>query len=1056
MSPRSTPRRACRRTVRLAVETLELRTHLSGNPTMTWDLAEPSSAPSVRINLDGANWAVGGPAKFRGLNLTSPDVLNELSSSAGADASGNYLRGAPNGAMPHDGNYEFHLPATAVTPNLSDELVQTGFFVDGDVNHDRSVDFDDLLVIAANTNSTTLDPDGATFAQGDLNADGLVDFNDTILLASKYNTRLAEAPSYAGEVTVSSQALINDASETDGTRTSLTVTFAPIADSTDDPTTPAVEPTFTIAGYSVFRSTDGYSFSKIGSVARDVTPQYEDDTAVDGMKYWYRIRPYYNVTLPDGSAGIEHLETTNKDSGVAAIGGALNVIAHGNTSTSLTLTWDDGAQHETGYRVYAIAKDGVTRTLRATVGANATSATVTGLDANVAYTFAVVAYTAGIESMPAIVHAATGVSASYLNSSDGIRVSWNAPSGVTASSFSIYRQDTPGGDFNYIGYKDASAADSTTYFDANVTRGQTYTYKVVATSIDPTTWTSTDVELGQTAVAYALRPVISYTSDTLTITWPTGQTPPATLDVTIHNKDTGETTTTTVPVAPIGDTGTGDGSGDYVVPGLTPDTNLDVSYDDPSDTDSGDPDNGDPSNGDPSTSDQPTPVTMRTFVAEESAYLENGTIASYPYAGVASGVTEHSTWDTNGGVAHDGDTITYTLTNLPEHQYIKVGGTLEVQGGDTSQADGSLEGTAGSADLTSNVQHLSYAPYVIGLDAEGPDKWFKDSSSSLTITYTIHGLTGGGLYAVMGGFKVDIGTPTVGVKEQAYAEEKAGPATAVLQRTNDVARDKPVTANVSLASGPNAATASDLTLDSSTVTISGGEDTGELEMTAVDDEEEEGLQDILLTMQVGTSQPTTQQAGTRNDEIQINSYTVTAVPDFSKNSTAIYNSYNGYEFLAAIVLKGERLNELESHNSINSSTVYWDWDTGQQANVPGDTVMTNSSGWKTDTGGDWAGVPANGKVGDHQSYIDTAIESGFDRNMHLVNGAHLMWVTRYFKIEFRNAVSHAAYAKTIEWGFKWTNYNIVWDPVDQPPHNHMSEDKKGPGQFSGQQLITGI
>jgi hypothetical protein len=61
------------------------------------------------------------------------------------------------------------------------------FALAGDVNRDRSVNFDDLLVIAQNYGQT-----GRTFSQGNVNYDagGEVGFDDLLLLAQRYETTL--------------------------------------------------------------------------------------------------------------------------------------------------------------------------------------------------------------------------------------------------------------------------------------------------------------------------------------------------------------------------------------------------------------------------------------------------------------------------------------------------------------------------------------------------------------------------------------------------------------------------------------------------------------------------------------------------------------------------------------------------------------------------------------------------------------------------------------------------------------------------------------------------
>jgi hypothetical protein len=96
---------------------------------------------------------------------------------------------------PADGNYRL----TFLTGHVADlagngiptDLSLYFFILAADANHDRSVDFNDLVKLAQNYNTSG----GKTFAQGDFNGDGAVDFNDLVLLAQRYNTTLpAPAP----------------------------------------------------------------------------------------------------------------------------------------------------------------------------------------------------------------------------------------------------------------------------------------------------------------------------------------------------------------------------------------------------------------------------------------------------------------------------------------------------------------------------------------------------------------------------------------------------------------------------------------------------------------------------------------------------------------------------------------------------------------------------------------------------------------------------------------------------------------------------------------------
>jgi cyclophilin family peptidyl-prolyl cis-trans isomerase len=95
----------------------------------------------------------------------------------------------PGGVLP-DGNYHAALAAGDVTDRAGNALaagVGVDFYVlAGDANRDRTVNFDDLLVVAKNYNKV-----GVTYAEGDLNYDGLVNFDDLLVLAKAYNKTLA-------------------------------------------------------------------------------------------------------------------------------------------------------------------------------------------------------------------------------------------------------------------------------------------------------------------------------------------------------------------------------------------------------------------------------------------------------------------------------------------------------------------------------------------------------------------------------------------------------------------------------------------------------------------------------------------------------------------------------------------------------------------------------------------------------------------------------------------------------------------------------------------------
>jgi hypothetical protein len=82
-------------------------------------------------------------------------------------------------------NGDYH--AALAAPGVSDPAGGLDFFaLAGDINRDRAVDFNDLVMLAQNYNST-----GDSYTSGDLTGDGNVDFNDLVILAQGYNTSLA-------------------------------------------------------------------------------------------------------------------------------------------------------------------------------------------------------------------------------------------------------------------------------------------------------------------------------------------------------------------------------------------------------------------------------------------------------------------------------------------------------------------------------------------------------------------------------------------------------------------------------------------------------------------------------------------------------------------------------------------------------------------------------------------------------------------------------------------------------------------------------------------------
>ena len=97
--------------------------------------------------------------------------------------------GFPSGILP-DGRYRATLLAAGVTDPAGNPLaanhVSSFFFLQGDANHDGSVNLGDFNILAANFGQSN-----RTFSQGDFNYDGTVNLNDFNVLASRFGRSVA-------------------------------------------------------------------------------------------------------------------------------------------------------------------------------------------------------------------------------------------------------------------------------------------------------------------------------------------------------------------------------------------------------------------------------------------------------------------------------------------------------------------------------------------------------------------------------------------------------------------------------------------------------------------------------------------------------------------------------------------------------------------------------------------------------------------------------------------------------------------------------------------------
>jgi hypothetical protein len=149
-------------------------------------------------------------------------------------------------------------------------------------------------------------------------------------------------------------------------------------------------------GFKIERSLNGTSFSQIATVGANVTT-YNDGSVTDQTQYWYRVRAY---NAGGNSAYSNTATATAQCAGTAPA--APTITSTSSTRDSVTLNWTDNSNNEDGFKIYRGLSSG-SLSLVATVSANTTTYTDTGLARRTTYYYKVCAYNAYGESCSAVV-----------------------------------------------------------------------------------------------------------------------------------------------------------------------------------------------------------------------------------------------------------------------------------------------------------------------------------------------------------------------------------------------------------------------------------------------------------------------------------------------------------------------------------------------------------------------------------------------------------------------------------------------------------------------------
>ena len=227
-------------------------------------------------------------------------------------------------------------------------------------------------------------------------------------------------------------------------------------------------------GFHIDRSADGTSWSLLVNVGTNVA-SYSDSGLTPDTTYYYRVRSFNGIGESANSASAS--ATTDPDLPPNPPAAPSTMTAASAGANSIDLGWTDNADNENGFFIQR-SIDGVSFATVASVGANTTAYTNTGLSGDTEYFYQVYAYNGdGDSAMSNIASAITDPEppVSFVLTASGekskgahlIVLSWT---GAVGSNVDVYRD----------GNKIATTPNDGAYSDAtgSKTRGVTYLHKV--------------------------------------------------------------------------------------------------------------------------------------------------------------------------------------------------------------------------------------------------------------------------------------------------------------------------------------------------------------------------------------------------------------------------------------------------------------------------------------------------------------------------------------------------------------------------------------------------
>lgn len=238
-----------------------------------------------------------------------------------------------------------------------------------------------------------------------------------------------------------------------------------------------VDATTTETGFRLERSTNGVAFTTLASVAANVTT-YADTTVAASRTYFYRVI----ATSAGGDSPASNVASVTTPSAVPATPTGLTATAI--SSTQINLAWVDASSNESGFRIER-STDGTTYALLASVGANVTTYSNTGLTAGRKYYYRVIATSTAGNSPASTVASATTLAAppaapttlkASAASTTQINLTW-ADKSTNETGFEVQRSADGGVTYLTVA---TTAANIKSYASTGLTTKKTYHFRVRA------------------------------------------------------------------------------------------------------------------------------------------------------------------------------------------------------------------------------------------------------------------------------------------------------------------------------------------------------------------------------------------------------------------------------------------------------------------------------------------------------------------------------------------------------------------------------------------------